>query len=419
MVCEGFCPLRRLIAPPGVFWLLLLLSIVVGGVIVTISGSALRYADELDYFALAQQLIAGRGYVDPEGFPTAYRPPGYPLLMALFASWPHGVVLIKLLNLMFLAGAMMLIRHLVSTTTPHVAWLAGGAMLAYPAWLYTASTLYPQTLCMLLLLAVVALLLRRSDYWVTMVGCGLLLGALILIAPSFQLLAPFLGLYVVLAGPLNWWRNLAAAMLFAAVAGLTISPWLLRNYQVFGQFVPVATNGGVNLLLGNSEFSGANTGVNVDVAHYMSQVQGLNEVDASRKLQEFAVSWVKSHPGDAAVLYVRKLINYFNFRAELATASMSSTWKDWLMFLTYYPLLLVVVVRLTFARQQPLTRTEMVLGGLYLCNAFLAALFFTRIRFRLPFDGLLMAWAIISVGHLVNMLPMVRLRRSVTKCHPV
>lgn len=410
---------KRLAAPTGAFWLLLLLSAIVGVVIVMISGNALRFVDEVDYFALAQKLIAGQGYVDPEGIPTAYRPPGYPFLMALFASWSQGVVLLKLLNMVFLVGAMMLIKHLVSTATPHVAWLAGGAALAYPVWIYTASTLYPQTLCMLLLLAVVALLLRRSNDWMPMVGCGLLLGVLILVAPSFQLLAPFLGLYVVFAGPFNWRRNLLAAMLFAAVAGLTISPWLFRNYQVFDKFVPVATNGGVNLLFGNSEFSGANTGVNVDLTRYMAQVQGLNEADASKKLQGFAVDWVKNHPEDAIALYVRKLINYFNYRAELATASQGAAWKDWLMFFTYYPLLLVVAVRLMFVRQQPLTPTEKLLGGLYLCNAFLAAVFFTRIRFRLPFDGLLMAWAIISVGHLVNLMPVAFRRGAALKRHPL
>lgn len=414
----GLSHRKKRVAPTGMFWLLLLLSAIAGVVIVIISGPALRYVDEVDYFALAQKLIAGQGYVDPGGAPTAYRPPGYPFLMALFAPWSHGVVLIKLLNVLFLIGAMMLIKHLVSTTTPHVAWLAGGAALAYPVWIYTASTLYPQTLCMLLLLTVVALLLRRSHYWITMVGCGLLLGLLILVAPSFQLLAPFLGLYVVAAGPFHWRRNLLAAMLFAAVAGLTISPWLLRNYQVFDKFVPVATNGGVNLLFGNSEFAGANTGVNVDLTRYMSQVQGLNEADVSKKLQGFAVDWVKNHPEDAAVLYARKLINYFNYRAELATANQGAAWKDWLMFFTYYPLLLVVAVRLMFVRRQPLTHTEMLLGGLYLCNAFLAAVFFTRIRFRLPFDGLLMTWAIISVGHLVNLLPMTSRRGSTPARHP-
>ena len=409
----------NLFAPARLFWLLLLLSASAALGLALTSGNALRYADEADYFTLAQHLAAGIGYVDAAGTPTAYRPPGYPYLMALFATKSQGVVFLKVLNVAFLVGSMLVLRHLIATTTPQVGWLAGGAVLAYPVWLYAASTLYPQTLCMLLLLSLVALLLRRSNYWTTMCVCGLLLGGLILIAPSFQLLAPFLGLYIVFGGPFDLRRNVLAAMVFALVSAVTISPWLLRNHQVFGQFVPVATNGGVNLLLGNSEFTGANTGVNVDVSRYMDQVKGLNEVETSRRLQQFAVDWVVAHPTDAAALYALKVINYFNYRAELATADNNAAWKDWLMFFTYYPQILLVVLRLVFFRRIPLTRTEILLGALYMCSAFLAAVFFTRIRFRLPFDGLLMAWAIISVGHLLQLCKRFCRHAPSVGCHPV
>lgn len=411
--------LSQLIAQGRMFWLLVMVGVSGALGLALASGNDLRYADEIDYFALAQHLAAGQGYVNTAGGPTAYRPPGYPYLMTLFATWSHGVLFLKILNVAFLAGAMVVLKHLVATTTPRVAWLAGGALLAYPVWMYTASTLYPQSLCMLLLLTLASLLLRRRAFWMSMIFGGLILGSLILVAPAFQLLAPALGLYVVFCGPFNWRRNILASMVFAAVSALTISPWLLRNHQVFGQFVPVATNGGVNLLLGNSEFTGPNTGVNVDVSHYMAQVKGLNEVESSRKLQQFAVDWVKANPGEAALLYVRKVINYFNYRAELVTASNNAVWKDWLMFFTYYPMLCLVALRLVLIRWVPMTRTELLLGGLYLCNAFLAALFFTRIRFRLPFDGLLMAWAIISIGHLLTLWEGARRRAYPGESHPV
>ena len=79
-------------------------------------------------------------------------PPGYPLVMVPCVGLTHSVLFIKLLNVVLLGISLFLIRALVVRETPLVAWLAGGVALAYPVWFYTASTLYPQTLCMALLL---------------------------------------------------------------------------------------------------------------------------------------------------------------------------------------------------------------------------------------------------------------------------
>jgi len=72
------------------------------------------------------------------------------------------------------------------------------------------------------------------------------------------------------------------------------------------------------------------------------------------------------------------------------------------MLVTYYPLLALVGWRLWWRKRVPMTRGEWMMLGIYLCNGLLAAIFFTRIRFRLPFDALLMTLALISLGHLSN-----------------
>lgn len=381
------------------FWLFAL-SMVVALAVAALSGTALRYEDERDYFALAQHLAQGAGYVTPELKPTAYRPPGYPFLMALFAGLTQGVMYLKVLNVLFLGGCIWLMRGLIARDAPAAAWLVGVGLLAYPVWMYTASTLYPQTLCMLLMLALVYLLSSQAASWGSIVCAGVIYGYLVLVAPSFQLLAPVFAAYLAFFGPFAWRRNVAAAVLLGVVTATTMSPWLIRNYQVFGQFVPVATNGGINLLLGNSESTRPNSGVNVDLDRYLHQVEGLDEVQSSRVLQGFATDWIKAHPVDAASLYLKKAVNYYNYRAEAATSEQNAAWKDWLMFFTYYPMLVVVVLRLALVRRMPLSRTEGLLICVYVINGLLAALFFTRIRFRLPFDGLLMVLAIISLDRL-------------------
>lgn len=383
-------------------WLFVLsMSVALG--VALISGETMRYIDERDYFDLALHLAQGQGYVTAELAPTAFRPPGYPFLMALFAGMTKGALWLKVLNVIFLGISVWLMRALVASETPAMAWLAGGCVLAYPVWMYTASTLYPQTICMTLLLGMVCLLSRQQASLAAFALSGVLYGCLVLIAPSFQLLAPVFAAYVVFLGPFAWRRNVLAAMVFGLITATTMTPWLVRNYQVFGQFVPVATNGGINLLIGNSEFTRSNSGVDVDLSRYLRQAEGFDEVQTSRILQSFAIDWIKANPADAASLYVNKALNYYNYRAETATSEHNAAWKDWLMFFTYYPMLVLVLVRLALIGRAPLSRTEGLLISVYVINGLLAALFFTRIRFRLPFDGLLMVLAIISLGRIMQL----------------
>lgn len=60
------------------------------------------------------------------------------------------------------------------------------------------------------------------------------------------------------------------------------------------------------------------------------------------------------------------------------------------MIVTYGPLLLLLVFRLLFSIRFPLSEEESYLAGFYLLNALFAAVFFSRIRFRLPVDWLML-----------------------------
>ena len=381
------------------FWGLALLSALICIGLIIKAGDALPYKDERDYFALAERLFTVGAYVNDAGGVSAYRPPGYPFFLTPFMAMEHGVVAAKVVNVLVLVLVLILMRDLINREAPMWGWLAGGAAIAYPVWLYTASTLYPQTLCLALLLAITYLLTSQRLSVGSVVGSGVLLGLLILIAPSFQLIAPFFAFYLLLATQGTWVKRflLAAILTIATVA--TIAPWIVRNYVVFNTFIPVATNGGVNLLLGNSPNTGPNSGVNVDLSAYQSQLSGLDEVSQSRKYQTLAIEWITQNPSDAATLYAKKALNYFNYRAEPVTQNVGApNSKDLIMFLTYYPLLLVVLVRLALCKRYPLSKAEWLMAAIYFVNALIAAIFFTRIRFRLPFDGLLWVLAVTSLA---------------------
>ncbi len=362
------------------------------------SGNQLRYHDERDYVELAIRLAQGQGYVLADGTPTALRPPGYPFLLAPLMALAEAPLLAKLLNVIFLAGFVVVLQRTVAKVTPQTAWMAPLFVLAYPMLVYTAGTAYPQVVCTALFLCIIYLTLHHASLRV-LAGAGLLYGVLMLVSPSFQLLAPLFAIAPWTVKPGNWSSRLVRVVVFYVAAACVVAPWVARNAVVMHALIPISSNGGNNLLLGNSAHTTANSGTDVDLREQYAVGDQLDEVAQNRYYQSEALKWMREHPSDALVLYVQKAINYFNYQPNLSNAGERTNWQAVLIAVTYYPLLAIVLIRLAFWRRVPLSRTEVVLTAFYFINGLLAAIFFTRVRFRIPFDGLLMALAAMALGH--------------------
>jgi hypothetical protein len=165
---------------------------------------------------------------------------------------------------------------------------------------------------------------------------------------------------------------------------------------VFDRFVFVSTNSGENLLLGNSENTTPNAGTTADISRYKAQARGMDEIERDRFFQAQALAYIRAHPLESLQLYSLKVLNYFNFRNELVTRSESSLARDLVVLFSYGTLLIVFLFRLVLVKLVPPTPFELLLILLYFSSALVTALFFTRIRFRVPFDfGLIMVVAIL------------------------
>src|SRR5262249_25819010 len=257
---------------------------------------------------------------------------------------------------------------------------------------YASSVLYPQVAGCLLITLIVMLVTREPLRKRDAVLAGLAYGVLILAIPFFILLLPFVGVFMLIDRAGVRWRLLLPTVLMGCCAAAIVIPWTVRNYEQFHHFVPISTNNGRNLFIGNSPLTTPNSGVAVDVLPLCSGVHaGMTEYDYDAAMRNCAVDWITQHPLDAARLYAGKVVNNFNYRNEMATPSQAADWHEWVELATYYPLLLIALLRLATARRHPLHRTEVLVYMLYFANAFVAAVFFTRLRFRIPFDFLLIA----------------------------
>jgi hypothetical protein len=355
--------------------------------------ASLRYWDEREYLDLAQVLCDSGRFSHDGTTPSVFRPPGYPALLSLMLALGAPLGALRAANYALLAGTILVVHALARRVAGGAAAAVAAVVLAlYPASLYTAAFLYPQTLAGLLLAGAIALVARREPPRAAHgAAAGALLGALILSVPIFAASA------AMLAACVAWsHRRRAARCLLPMIAAtvVLVGAWSLRNRAAVGAPVFVAANGGLNLLLGNNENARPDAGVDVDIERYRREARGLGPVEEDALYRRRAVEWIQGHEGAAAWLYARKVAHYFAVREPQSTGGAGGLAATAVMLLSYGPLLLSLAVRVLSLRRDPAGPTELPLLVVYLGNALVMAVFFTRIRFRVPLDALLVAAAV-------------------------
>ena len=355
-------------------------------------GDTLRYPDEVDYLRLARNLAVTGQYTLDGTTPTAYRPTAYPLLLGAGLKLGLSVTALRVANASTLFACMALLYLLVRKTSTVQANIAVLLIISYPVLVYTAGTFYPQIpAAALFLSAVFVLFSTPNPRTPRFVFAGALLGITILMVPTFAFTLLFTPVFFAWRSSCRTWiRTVSATALGAA---LILTPWIARNAHVFGRFVPISTNNGISLLTGNNEHATSNSGVTADLAQHLSKTTALNEIEADAYYRRVAIDFMRTHPCKAFILYLAKTGNYYNYHNTLAVQSESSATRDLIMLITYGFLLAAATTRIFLWPRYPLSKLERFTLYLYVLNGFFSAIFFTRVRFRLPMDILLIVLA--------------------------
>jgi hypothetical protein len=379
---------------------LVVLAILAGGLGYSLYlGDNLRFYDPVRYHKVALNLATGHGYSLDGTTPTAFFTPAYPFLLALFIKLGASIVGLRYLNFILLAACVYVIRSILrSRQAESGAPVAAFLLAAYGVLFYTAGTLYPQTLFTLVLLLLIRLVLVEDFGWKHGVLLGMLSALLILVHPSGIFVPPLLVFWLILT---RGWKMLARGIVGGLVAIVCILPWTCRNYLAYHKFIPVTTHGADTLYIGNNPETVISEWYNYVYHKAYQEAMQLPEAEKNRLFREKVIRFWTQQPLEASWLYLKKLAYYFNFRNKYWTRSEESRVKDIIMFVTYYPLLLALVLRLLACRRRPLSATEKLLVALYLGSALFYAIFIPRIRFRLPFD-------VVLITHIGLMVPMYR-----------
>jgi hypothetical protein len=156
--------------------------------------------------------------------------------------------------------------------------------------------------------------LEELDGVLPWIGFGVMWGVAALTNTSLLAFLPAAGLW-------TWWRrwkagkrSLAGVILSAVFFFATISPWLVRNYEVFGKFIFIRSNFGAELRLGN--------GPNADGVwmQWLHPSQDVIELQKYREMGEIAyvaerkreaTSFIREDYGRFTWLSIKRFIYYW------------------------------------------------------------------------------------------------------------
>lgn len=377
------------------------LAVLAAWAVILEAGDVVRSFDEEDFVIIAENLVSDGTFARGEpSAPTAYRAPGIVFFITPVIALGGGLVEARLLNAVLVGLGLVVLFHLVRRHASPLAALFAVAMVPlWPVVLFASSTLYPQTLAAFLLVLTIWLLDRLHDGPEPRraVFAGLACGALILTTPIVLLLFPLLLVWLVLRSR----RWLVHGLIFCLVSGAFVSSWTLRNYLVFDAFVPVASSSGYNLLAGNSPNTRYNTSLNVRFPEYVyTELTGKSEIERNDIMTRAAMAEIAGDPGRYARLYVAKFLHWFHYTNSLRSdevledgaSSVPVGTREIILLVTYVSVIAgPLAIRLLLLRRVPFRPVELFFLALWVAAGLAYAMYFTRIRFRLPFDWLVIA----------------------------
>lgn len=382
-----------------------------------------------EYFHIARALVAGRGFADPFSAgtgPTAWMPPLLPGLMAaaLWSSDGAGSALVRVvvvLHTTVLIATGLLVIGLAFQTAGRGGAIgaaivfASGLVCDLGSWFQLASDAWIHMLFLDLLLAGLYWL-RPLERWPRTVGWGLFGGLCALANPIIGFTWGVLTLALGAHG--RAWRRLSVAMMVAALA---VTPWMIRNWLVFGRLIPVKTNLAYELY--QAQCLQAPGVLQAGTLHpYFAgsrerqEYRRLGEADyLARKWEQFTDA-VWADPLD----YLNRVASRFLcatvwYQSSTPAQDAHRSWRNWLNRCLRPLPFLALLTLLFIGTQRPLRAIEWFVIAIYvLCLLpYIAASYYDR--YALPLVGvkaLLVVWA---VERLMTYWP---LRQAVARGRP-
>ena len=369
--------------------------------------------DTTDYVNLARQVLAGDVTLGPAVY---FVSPLYIYFLAvvfgLLKSFTAVRVVQAALGTVAVGALFVMAREWYGARAAW--WAAGLAALTGLLTFHEILILQSSLDAVLVALALLALTLglKRGE-WRWLLVAGAVFGIQVLNRPNIALAAAAVALGLLAL------RRVRFVAAFALGGVLAVSPIVLRNAVVSHQLALVSSQGGLNFYIGNS--AAANgfywhvPGIRPSIAGQAIDTKRVAEAAVGHRLSDAEVSdyffglawtWIRTHPVDAAWLFVRKLGDVFNAHYVALPHSYPFFAYDMNTLLAVCfvgPAVLIPLALAGFVAGAPREHRREYLVWLLFVPAYAAAVatFFIAERYRVPLLVPLCAGAGVAIDRLV------------------
>jgi hypothetical protein len=367
---------------------------------------------------VASSIAAGKGFSSPLRFfdtgPKAWFTPIYPYFVAgIFKIWGiftfKARLILETTNCAFAALTIFPIYGIARRSFGiAVAVAASWGWVLLPTSLLLPITWVWDTSLAALFMALI--------FWATLAvpeartisawaGYGALWALGVLINPSILSVFPFLAAWAIWRarrGRLSWIRIVGVTGLVFAAA---MVPWTIRNYRVFGKFIVLRSNFGLELWLGN------NPGVPDTWSPWLHPNDSREEAEKYQRMGEIAymaekkseaIEFMRSHPADTLrFVYHRFILTW------LATSdSPADEWAAGRWYLRGFIILNVLFSILSWmgALFSNRTKSEEALPYQSMLAIFPLIYYLTHssLRYRFPMDPIMMVLAAYGAAYPIS-----------------
>jgi 4-amino-4-deoxy-L-arabinose transferase-like glycosyltransferase len=261
--------------------------------------------DAEEYNRLAIFLSQGKGYVNVDGEPTAYRPPIYPLFLGIiYFVAGYDLLWVRLIQAVIGAGICIFVYFIATKVLDKRAAILTGIFCSlYPPLIVNVSEIMTETLFTFLLVLAIWLIIS-SKSMLNLLLCGLVFGLALLTRSFIIFFFPFL-LYWLLMHDKNKSKK-GIVLLFLGIL-LVLSPWTIRNYLQFNRFVPLSNIGGLTLY---NSYMVPEKGFGYNSLESLSDeyFEIDNETDKNKFLVRKSIEYIRKNPWEVIQLTAIKTL---------------------------------------------------------------------------------------------------------------
>jgi 4-amino-4-deoxy-L-arabinose transferase-like glycosyltransferase len=294
---------------------------------------------------------------------------------------------------------------------------AGASLLYWPLQMYSG-ILLSETVFLFLLSLGVYIFLKALDMQKLLLfaAAGVVFGLSTLTRSINMLLLFVLPVVYFLYYRTNLKKLFINSLMYILAFIAVISPWAIRNYIIYKEFIPVDTLGGINLYIGNNERSSgffvslSQEELKEAVQKYTKKGrQGENVAVNDKNLREAALTYIKAHPFRfiRLTLWRASLFLMLDFR-DVDWVLLTYMSKHFVFHHTlwkaviYFSDILFFLLAITGISLLLKMRNGLLLFGFILYYWGLTSLFYISERYRLPVMPFLSISAAFAIDRLIR-----------------